>query len=280
MGITNINGIAITASLATIATTASVITITNAASDSSPQPILFASNTGSQGVKTDVGTFSYIAIGDQLVVPNISSSGTIRAASFTGSSFTGSLLGTASFAVTSSHAINANTASRAVQVETVAIATNANFFPTFVDANNGSAGIETLNTDGTYIYNPSTNELRADLINNNTGGSKTSTADANLTVDAALTQSMYWVASFTATRSLVVNNISQGRQVRVYIRNTNATQRQIIFSGSTTTSGHALVNMAVNAGAASVTTQNIVANNGTMLATIENIGGFIVGGLM
>ena len=90
---------------------------------------------------------------------------------------------------------------------------------------------------------------------------------------------MYWVASFTTTRSLVVNNLTQGRQVRVYIRNTNATQRQIIFSGSTTTSGHGLINMAVNAGAASVTTQNIVATNGTMLATIENIGGFIVGGL-
>jgi hypothetical protein len=272
MGITAINGIAITASLASTATTAL---------------------SASTGLVTTNAVHFPIFVDANNLTPASEKLGTIAGYNFnpgttrlelTGSLFattiTGSLLGTASFAVTSSRAINANTASRAVQVETVAIATNANFFPTFVDANNGSAGIETLNTDGTYIYNPSTNELRADLINNNTGGSKTSTADGNLTIDASLTQSMYWVASFTATRSLVVNNISQGRQVRVYIRNTNATQRQIIFSGSTTTSGHALINMAVNAGAASVTTQNIVANNGTMLATIENIGGFIVGGLM
>jgi hypothetical protein len=117
-------------------------------------------------------------------------------------------------------------------------------------------------------------------MNQGTTSNKSNTSDANLTFDAAITQSMYWVAAFTATRSLIVSNISQGRMVRVYIRNTNATQRQISFSGSTTTTGHAAINMAISAGGASATTQNIAGSSGTMFVTIENIGGFIVGGVM
>jgi hypothetical protein len=90
---------------------------------------------------------------------------------------------------------------------------------------------------------------------------------------------MYWVASFTANRSLIINNISQGRQVRVYIRNTNATARTITFSGSTTTTGHAGINMALGGGIASGASVSFVGSSGTAYATIENIGGFIVGGM-
>ena len=118
------------------------------------------------------------------------------------------------------------------------------------------------------------------MVNGRAGGTKTNTADANLTIDASLTQSVYWAASLTATRSLVINNLADGRQVNVYIRNTNATQRQIIFSGSASTSGHVLMNMAVGAGAASVTTQNIAASTGTMMVRAFNIGGNLVGGVM
>jgi hypothetical protein len=268
MGITNINGIAITASLAS---TASAITITFDGGTAPPSPVLFAQNSGSRDVRSNSELY-YLVLSQRLHVPNISSSGQIIAASFTGS-----LLGTSSWAA---NAITASRALSASQVNTINTTTNATFFPTFVDSANGTSTAENVFTNTTFTFNPSTDELRADLINNNTGGSNTSTADANLTIDASLTQSMYWVASFTTTRSLVVNNLTQGRHVRVYIRNTNATQRQIIFSGSTTTSSHGLINMAVNAGAASVTTQNFVANSGTGLATIENIGGFIVGGLM
>ena len=105
-------------------------------------------------------------------------------------------------------------------------------------------------------------------------------ADANLTIDASITQSVSWVASLTATRSLIVNNLTDGRQVQVYIRNTNATQRQIIFSGSSTTTGHTLINMATPfLNGASTTIQNIPATNGTIFPTIRNIGGTILGGL-
>jgi hypothetical protein len=268
MGITNINGIAITASLAStasVAVSASTRLTTTAATHF---PVFVDANnvTAAPELLGTVGGYNF-------------NPSTIRL-ELTGSLFattiTGSLLGTASRAVSSSDAIFSNSASK-VNIE--AIGTNALHYPTFVNTLSSPQWQQIYNDSG-LTYNPSTNELRANLLNIQNSGSNSSTADANLTIDASLTQSMYWVASFTATRSLVVNNLTQGRSVRVYIRNTNATQRQIIFSGSTTTSSHGLTNMAVNAGAASVTTQNIVANNGTMLATMENMGGFIIGGLM
>jgi hypothetical protein len=80
-----------TASWASNAITASVITITLGSSDSAPQPILFAPNSGSQGVRADVGVFSYSAIGDQLLVPNISSSGAILAGRIATNFITGSV---------------------------------------------------------------------------------------------------------------------------------------------------------------------------------------------
>ena len=91
---------------------------------------------------------------------------------------------------------------------------------------------------------------------------------------------MVWSAAMTTTRSLIINNLTDGRSIDVYIRNTNATQRQIIFSGSTSTTGHTPINMAVSAGGVSVTTQNIAGSTGTMYVTIKNINGTFVGGIM
>jgi hypothetical protein len=151
----------------------------------------------------------------------------------------------------------------------------------FVPNYAGGGGVQTSVASGSSAlrYIPSTQEFRAGLINNLAGGTKTTTADANLTIDAALTQSVTWIASLTATRSLIINNLADGRFVNVYIRNTNATQRQIIFSGSATTSGHALMNMSVGAGVASATIQNIAGTSGTMLVHAFNIGGNLVGGV-
>ena len=176
--------------------------------------------------------------------------------------------------------ILSTTVTTAQQVNTVTISTNALHYPTFVDADNGSATAESIYTDAGISYNPSTNELRAGIVNLQSAHSVQYTVDANLTVDSALTQSVYWVASFTANRRLIINNMTTGRSIRVYIRNTNATARNITFEGSTTTSGHGGLNMAVAAGAASALTQSFAANNGTGMAMIENIGGFIVGGIM
>lgn len=262
MGITAINGIGITASLTNTASYARSVSGAAVGNTAVYYPFFSSVNGGTSNLFTN-GSLGYN--------PGV--------AQLHSTYFSASLgfIGTASWATSASSAISA---SKANQVNTAQIATNAVFYPTFVDANNGAPVFESVYTDGNYTYNPSTNELRADVINNGSGGSVAITSDANLTVDASLTQSIYWVAAFTATRSLIINNITQGRQVRAYIRNTNATQRHIAFSGSTTTSGHSALNMAISAGGAQATVQPIAASNGTMFPIIENIGGFIVGGIM
>lgn len=175
----------------------------------------------------------------------------------------------------------AGTASAASRVDVGQGAGNAANYIIFTPQfNAGGTNPAAVTQSSNLQFNPATYELKAGTFSNTANGTKTYTVDGNLTIDASLTQSMTWIASFTTTRSLIINNLTDGRTVNVYIRNTNATQRQIIFSGSTTTSGHSAINMAVGAGAASVTTQNIAATNGTMMADIRTIGSNIIGGLM
>jgi hypothetical protein len=261
MGITNINGIAITASLAT---TASAITITGDGSTAPPSPVLFAQNSGSVDVRANSELY-YLVLSQRLHVPNISSSGAIRAVSFTGS-----LLGTSSQTSQIQTAGGAGPEGQTVSQYIV-------FVPNYPGGGGVTPSIPSGSTN--LRYTPSTGEFRAGFSNNNSAGTKTTTADANVTIDAALTQSVTWIASLTTTRSLIINNLADGRQVNVYIRNTNATQRQIIFSGSATTTGHVLMNMSVGAGIASTNTQNIVGTSGTMLVHAFNIGGNLVGGI-
>jgi len=248
MGITAINGIAITASTSTSASVANTISVLNTPTGTGPYYLTFVDATsGYETLLVDNSTLTYNA-----------TSNTITATSFEG---------TASFSTVSS-------ASRIGP-----ISTNAThyipFTPQFIG---GGLGPVNFYQESQITYNPSTLEFRASLINNQAAGTKTSTADANLTIDASLTQSMTWIASFTATRSLIINNLTDGRNVIVYIRNTNATQRQIIFSGSASTTGHVLMNMSVGAGVASATTQNIAGTSGTMLVHAFNIkSNFVVG---
>jgi hypothetical protein len=69
--------------------------------------------------------------------------------------------GTSPLSVASTTVVTNLTAQLATQVNTVANTTSATFFPTFVDANNGSSGAESVYTDGDLTYNPSTNVLTA-----------------------------------------------------------------------------------------------------------------------
>jgi hypothetical protein len=66
---------------------------------------------------------------------------------FTANTITANLTGTAS------------SATSATQVNTVANTTSATFFPTFVDANNGTTEIENVYTGAGLTFNPSTNTL-------------------------------------------------------------------------------------------------------------------------
>jgi len=80
-----------------------------------------------------------------------------------------------------------------------------------------------------------TGSINSSIINNNFVFYNTS--DANLTVDAAVTQSLAWVSSFTANRALFITNLTKGVKFEAYIQNTNASSRTITFSGSVNTSG-------------------------------------------
>jgi len=264
MGITAINGVAITASQSTTAVSASTQLVTTNAT----HYFVFVDANNLTSAPEILGT-----VGNTTINP---STGLMQVPIITASQMTASngLFGTSSWSTRSI------TASRAQTLETINVATNANYYPTFVDSANASTGTELVYTDGDYTYNPSTNELRAGIMNNSAANTFSVTTDANLTIDASLTQSVWWVASLTATRSLIVSNLTSGRSVRVYIRNTNATQRQITFSGSTSTTGHVGINMAISAGGASALTQNIAGSNGTMLVNMENFGGNIGGGVM
>lgn len=252
MGITAINGVTITASLSLSASntvsaqSASAFAVTDTTTGTGPYyPVFVDGTSGTRTPRVDSSTFTYNAT-------------------------TNTLSTTASNAVTaSSLSVAANTGATLQQyiLWTPAYAGGGGTIQSFPSASSN------------LIYTPNTGELRSGFVNNGSQGTKTTTADANLTIDAALTQSVTWIASLTLTRSLIINNLADGRQVNVYIRNTNATQRQIIFSGSSTTSGHVLMNMSVGAGVASTTIQSIAGTSGTMLVHAFNIGGNLVGGV-
>jgi hypothetical protein len=82
---------------------------------------------------------------------------------------------------------------------------------------------------------PNSSDINASIVNNNFVFYNTS--DSNLTVDAAVTQSLAWVSSFTANRALFITNLIKGRKFEAYIQNTNASSRTITFSGSAGTGG-------------------------------------------
>lgn len=260
MGITAINGIAITASLST---SASAILINDSATGGTRYPTFVTNTGGTNFVEIDSTAYTYNNTTNTL----------------TAGTFVGALTGTASWASSASRAVGANSANTVDTLQTGSV--NAIFYPLFVDSNNGAPSAERPNTTGNFTFNPSTLELRAGLINQaGTPQLTSSNGTTNLTIDASLTQSLYWVAAFSVTAGLFVSNLTTGRIVKVYIRNTGSAAKGIAFSGSTTATGHTAINMSVNAGAISVTTQPIAASSGTMVVWIENMGGFIVGGIM
>jgi len=81
---------------------------------------------------------------------------------FTANTITANLTGTASSAT------SAATATSATQVNTVANTTSATFYPTFVDANNGTTAVENVYTGAGLTFNPSTNTLTTTDISSST----------------------------------------------------------------------------------------------------------------
>ena len=135
----------------------------------------------------------------------------------------------------------------------------------------GSASVNgTLAVTGS-IEVPNSSDINASIVNNNFVFYNTS--DSNLTVDAAVTQSLAWVSSFTANRALFITNLIKGRKFEAYIQNTNATSRTITVSGSITTSGGEGLALAKYTGAWG-NSKTIDALYGAAYIHVQNFGSF------
>jgi hypothetical protein len=100
--------------------------------------------------------------------------------------------------------------------------------------------------------------------------------DANWDFDASTIMLGAWVANFTATRTLIVSNLTAGRRVEVFVKNTNGSSRSVTVTASTTDTGHALVDMANGLGGP-ISNGIQLANGGAAVFRIWNAGGVIVG---
>jgi hypothetical protein len=117
-------------------------------------------------------------------------------------------------------------------------------------------------------------------INSITHGNSSSGIDGNVTVEADQHNLFAWIASLSAARTLFISNLTAGRMVTVYLRNTNATGRVITIQASTTTSGHANVNLSPSvSGGASVSVVSLAATSGTAVIRVFNANGNICGSI-
>jgi hypothetical protein len=113
-----------------------------------------------------------------------------------------------------------------------------------------------------------------------TFGNGNSTSNGDIVVDASAFSLYSWQASFSAARTLQVSNLTAGRMVTIYMRNTNASARVITIQASTTTSGYANVNLSpATPGAASVVSVSLAATSGTAVVKLFNANGSICGAL-
>lgn len=142
-----------------------------------------------------------------------------------------------------------------------------------------------LNT-GTLTLPTSTDTLvgraTSDTLTNKTYGNSNSTSDADATVDSATTSYYAYVQSTSGTaRTINISNLTAGRVIQLYLRNTNAATKQINITASTTTTGFAAVNLSPGsaAGAASVTSVTLAATSGTAVITVFNANGTIGGSI-
>ena len=108
-------------------------------------------------------------------------------------------------------------------------------------------------------------------------------ATASITVNAESTDLYSQIADYTTDVVYDILNLTSGREIKLYLRNTNASARTITIRASATNTGFANVNLAPGAGtmgAASTSTISLAATSGTTLIYVANIGGNIVGGIL
>jgi hypothetical protein len=99
------------------------------------------------------------------------------------------------------------------------------------------------------------------------------------TVDASTTQLYHHSASFNGGKTFQISNLTNGRMVYLYLRNTDSlNSRTISIQASTTTSGYSSVELS-RSGSNSVSTFTLSSSNGTATVWVANINGNLVGSL-
>lgn len=109
-------------------------------------------------------------------------------------------------------------------------------------------------------------------------------SSGSVVVDASFLDLYSHTASFSTGFTFQIGNLVSGSELKMYVRNTNASQRTITFQGSETDTGFTNINLAPGfgtAGSGSTNSINLAATNGTTLVWVSNIGGGnIVGGIL
>ena len=187
-------------------------------------------------------------------------------------SFVGTLNGTASYATTATSAQTVNTTTSALNYE---------FFPTFVDADNGSASPEAVYTDAGIRYNPSTNIL---------------TTTASFATSASYALSASYAANVPVTASYALTALSSSYAVTAsFALNAGGSGTGFPFTGSAQVTGSMGITGSLNVtggvtaslfGTASFSTRTrdefITLNfthreiTDTVLGTVRYFGGFSV----
>lgn len=112
-------------------------------------------------------------------------------------------------------------------------------------------------------------------------GSSSAATSGTIAIDALIVERFNYTASIAADVIVTIANLEPGREVKAYLRNTNATARAIAIQASASGTGFVDVNLAPSfpPGAASVSGVTLSGTTGTSVVWVANITGTIVGGL-
>jgi hypothetical protein len=114
-----------------------------------------------------------------------------------------------------------------------------------------------------------------------TSSSASSTSDTDATVDASVTELYAYVQSASGTaRTINISNLTAGRKITLYLRNTNAATKVINIAASTTAASFVSVNLSKgDAGGTSATAVTLAVSSGTATVTVFNANGTIGGSI-
>ena len=142
--------------------------------------------------------------------------------------------------------------------------------------------VTTSSSDGTLSVTATTGTGSVVLATNPsltapTFGSASSITDADQTVDASTTTLFYWNTATSGTaRTVNVTNLTAGRMVKIFVRNTGASTKAITFTASATGTAGGGVSMAGNfvganaVGQVGASTVTLAATTGATMVTIFN----------